>query len=303
VFDSCTDGSCHPGQPKFCDDFKVCTQDSCDPATGACLNQPASGPCSDGSFCTVGDTCDQGVCRPGTAPNCDDGNACTTDGCSASSGCFHTVLTGACDDGNPCTTGDRCLNGACKPTDPVGCVDGNLCTVDFCDRASGACVHEASSADCSDGNACTIDLCDAATGTCTGQEPLDCDDASDCTLDTCDPASGCHHEADLILCPQNVVDIALSFTSDTGKGSGTLIWSTTYEWSIGGFNVVAFNQQGVATRLNTDPIPCTACNTGAGVAYEFILGKHKSGRDLFVELLGSDGSVLGTFGPASKMAR
>lgn len=300
IGDHCTDGSCQPGQPRVCNDFNVCTEDHCDLATGNCVTRPVGGPCSDGNACTVDDTCVDGVCRPGAPPNCDDGNSCTTDGCATFAGCSHTIITGTCDDGNPCTTGHTCVNGTCRATDPVSCIDGNVCTIDFCDRATGSCIHDAASGDCSDGDACTVDRCDPATGDCLGHEPLNCDDSDACTLDACDPALGCTHPIDLETCSQEVVGIVLSFSSPLGRGSGTLSWSTTHEWSLGGFNVLVFNQQGQGVRINYVPIPCEACVTGQGAAYQFILPKHKSGKDVFVELLARDGSVLGTFGPAEK---
>jgi hypothetical protein len=159
-------------------------------------------------------------------------------------------------------------------------------------------VHETVGADCTDGDACTIDRCDPATGACLGREPVNCDDGVDCTRDACDPATGCTHE---FVCPQEVADIALSNSSPLGKGSGTLTWSTTFELSVGGFNILAIGPQGDSTGLNTVLIPCTECVTGAGASYVFVVPKHKSGKNIFVQLIGRDGSVLGTFGPAVKV--
>ncbi|HSP97153.1 MAG TPA: hypothetical protein VL049_07905 [Candidatus Dormibacteraeota bacterium] len=42
-----------------CDDGNVCTDDSCDPASGACVYTPAPGRvCNDGDVCTATDVCD-----------------------------------------------------------------------------------------------------------------------------------------------------------------------------------------------------------------------------------------------------
>lgn len=297
VGDRCMDGTCQSGQPKVCNDSNICTEDSCDTATGACVFRPIAGTCSDNNPCTTGDACVNGTCTPGAPANCDDGNQCTTDGCSTFSGCFHTVVTGSCNDGNPCTTGDSCQNGVCRPTAPVSCIDGNACTIDDCDRATGACVHETVGGDCDDGDACTIDSCDPATGSCLGREQRNCDDGVDCTIDACDPASGCTHQ---VTCPQEVVDIGLSNDNPLGHGSGTLTWGTTFEFSVLGFNILAVSPQGDSTRLNLALIPCTECVTGAGASYVFIVPKHKSGKNIFVQLIGRDGGVLGTFGPAAK---
>src|SRR5207249_10658913 len=77
-----------------CDDFNLCTGDSCDTTTGTCRHEPL---------------------------NCDDGNSCSTDACdndpdTARQGCFHVTLPDgtACDDGNSCTQADVCNAGQCS---------------------------------------------------------------------------------------------------------------------------------------------------------------------------------------------
>jgi subtilisin-like proprotein convertase family protein len=72
-------------------------------------------------------------------------------------------------------SGDPCVH------TPHNCDDGNPCTVDSCDPASG-CVHTPIS--CDDGQICTVDACDPATGLCT-HTGLSCDDGNACTADTC----------------------------------------------------------------------------------------------------------------------
>jgi len=68
-----------------CNDFNVCTDDSCNPA-GGCVN---------------------------TAVSCGDANACTDDLCDPASGCaFVSDNTNACSDGDSCSS-DACLSGAC----------------------------------------------------------------------------------------------------------------------------------------------------------------------------------------------
>jgi FOG: WD40-like repeat len=139
-----------------------------------------------------GDACAGGTCIPGDPVDCDDGNACTEDGCDASSGCTHGALTGVpCDDGSVCTEGDLCLDGQCLAGAPIDCGDGNPCTIDACDPTLG-CTHEASTDPCDDGDACTTgDVC--SDGACVG-EPIDCDDGNGCTEDTCNPFVGCKHD-------------------------------------------------------------------------------------------------------------
>jgi len=116
-------------------------------------------------------TCDN-LCSGSNAPDCDDGNPCTTDTCDSARGCVHTNNTAACDDGNACTTGDVCSAGVCKGGAAPSCNDANGCTTDTCDPARG-CVHTNNTAACDDGNACTTgDVCSA--GVCAGEPVSGC---------------------------------------------------------------------------------------------------------------------------------
>jgi len=223
--DTCQAGACMGSNPVICTASDQCHDvGTCDPATGQCSNPArANGyPCSDNNACTDTDTCQEGVCTPGTdivcdppdqcheagicnpttglceyatkqdGTSCNDGNACTqTDTCQ----------TGVCVGGNPitCPAADQCHEaGVCNPatgtcdylpkTDGTSCDDGNACTVSTC--VSGVCVA-GSQISCDDGNACTIDSCDPSVG-CL-HVPRVCDDSNACTRDTCDPATGCVH--------------------------------------------------------------------------------------------------------------
>jgi hypothetical protein len=44
--------------------------------------------------------------------------------------------------------------------------------------------------ECDDGNLCTLDVCEAATGLCS-HSAVDCNDGNPCTDDSCDPNIGC----------------------------------------------------------------------------------------------------------------
>ena len=69
------------------------------------------------------------------------------------------------------------------------CNDGNPCTADVCDVASGICKADGQSgAVCDDSNPCSInDVC--VVGQCLGN-PKPCDDGKACSNDACDPSSG-----------------------------------------------------------------------------------------------------------------
>jgi uncharacterized repeat protein (TIGR01451 family) len=59
--DTCGGGACNPGGPTVCNDGNPCTDDACNSATG-CYVTNNQNPCDDGIPCTVGDTCNAGVC-------------------------------------------------------------------------------------------------------------------------------------------------------------------------------------------------------------------------------------------------
>jgi hypothetical protein len=168
--DRCALGLCG-GVATVCDDGDPCTNDHCDASSGACVFEQApacacsvdedcpsagpcisrtcgaaglcvdtvlAGPCSDGSLCTQGDTCQAGVCVGGPV-DCADSDACTADGCDPATGCVHAPADGPpCDDQDPCTVADACVAGACVGA-PKSCDLGSECTVGQC--VAGACEY------------------------------------------------------------------------------------------------------------------------------------------------------------------
>ena len=215
--DICAAGKCTAGTAIICNDNKLCTDDLCDPATGACSYTPNAKTCDDGNACTSGDNCQSGQCVPGafTCPctptneaiNCNDKLQCTEDKCvvTASGGleCQNNALSGtACSDGDICTSGDSCAAGICKPTATVKCDDGNTCTADACNPNSG-CTYDAVSGGCDDGNLCTLnDLC--SQGICGAGTQKDCADGNVCSNDACQASSGmCTHTANSAGCSDN----------------------------------------------------------------------------------------------------
>jgi hypothetical protein len=223
--------NCQAGTPLDCDDQNLCTTDSCDPLTG-CANVPVECPageqcdpedgeckvppectvdaeCDDGFFCNGAETCDAGICQPGTPPDCDDGVVCTVDTCDEVNDiCVNTPDDAFCDDADVCNgieTCDPILD--CQAGTALDCDDQNLCTTDSCDPVAG-CVFTpvecpageqcdpadglckmppecTVDTDCDDGMFCNgAETCDA--GICQPGTPPDCDDGVVCTVDTCD---------------------------------------------------------------------------------------------------------------------
>ncbi len=174
------------GKDAACADA-VCNQD-----TGGCdvIAKNEGGPCNDQDVCTEGEVCANGACV-GQGDSCADTNPCTDDYCDPVLGCQHDYNTDACNDGNACTIGDACQGGSCVGGAPLPCGDGNDCTTDTCNTATG-CEHTPNLNPCNDGNACTTgDHC--ADGLCVGVGALDCDDENSCTNDFCDQADGCKY--------------------------------------------------------------------------------------------------------------
>jgi hypothetical protein len=96
-----------------------------------------------------------------------------------------------------------------------------------------------------------------------------------------------------------VLDIAISFSSDQGKGAGTVFWRTGIEHDLSGFNVVIHDNKGHRVQQNPVLIPCLACETDIGADYAYAVPKHRNGRDVFIEQVHLDGRI-DTFGPAER---
>ncbi len=173
----------------------------------------------------VTQTCEKPQCDPDDPTVCDDGNACTSDACSASGLCSNQPIAGCCTaddqcgDNNACTT-SACVNNQCQSqtvpgccTGDAECADADACTTDLC--AGNVCVHLPipgcgegceSNADCDDDNPCTENFC-AGTECVTVDLPgcciadSECGDTNPCTTDSCTdntcvnaPIPGCGDE-------------------------------------------------------------------------------------------------------------
>lgn len=188
VGDKCVAGKCESGEKLDCDDGNPCTDDSCDPKSG-CVHANNTVPCDDGNVCTTKDTCKDGVCVGGSLVDCDDKEQCTRDTCDPLKGCQYTPLTGSwCTDGDECTENDTCTSdGKCQPGPQKNCDDGNVCTIDKCEKTIGCVTKKLEDGTpCDDGNPCTLnDKC--TDGVCEG-EGVKCPPLSKgCMIGSCSP--------------------------------------------------------------------------------------------------------------------
>ncbi len=182
----CGNGSCEPDLDETClscpEDCGTCTKSS------GChmLDQPTCGGCScEQCVCDTYPYCcetqwdadcvaacafDCGGCdpEPGCTPSTDgtagcDGCECEACVCAEMPQCCDTLWDEACVLACQNDCGTDC--GLC--TSDVDCFDGDACTIDTCDTATGECHHEGAAmegccttdADCDDGDACTVDTC------------------------------------------------------------------------------------------------------------------------------------------------
>jgi hypothetical protein len=182
-----------PGNGASCPAPDAChTAGMCDPKTGACGQVPVADgtPCSDGNACNGVETCQAGVCTPGTPPACGGGgNGCTASVCDPVDGC----KTASAPDGTSCPLPNAtgvCSSGVCGTpacASGFGDCDGNAangCEQDLTSDLGncGAC-----------GNAC-VPACQAAVFTETWESGPDAwhsvdgnpialfSEASDCDL-------------------------------------------------------------------------------------------------------------------------
>jgi cysteine-rich repeat protein len=208
-----------------------------DAASGECQGELE---CDDGFFCNGIERCERGTCLPAARPPCADDVECTANLCDEDAdtclvqiddtrcamgqvcdpkvGCFLAVGCRDdedCDDGSVCNGGENCIQGTCRPGEPVVCDDALDCTTDTCDDAVGECRALPNHALCAPGELCSLregcqarppcdadvdcddglfcngpEVCEVESGNClAGAAPV-VDDGVPCTFDTCDESAG-----------------------------------------------------------------------------------------------------------------
>ncbi len=156
-----------------CNDGVPCTDDACDPATGACTFVPNNARCPAGQLCVQGEGCR--VVRCGSDEFCADGFFCN----------------GA----------ERCQNGTCVRGRPVECASSS-CQTNRCDETARNCVGswrdddgdgfgpiQCMGGDCDDNNRRVYP---GAREICTDGRDNDCDVLIDCDDSACNNAVTCN---------------------------------------------------------------------------------------------------------------
>ncbi|MBK6920297.1 MAG: hypothetical protein IPH07_23055 [Deltaproteobacteria bacterium] len=166
-------GTCQGGGnpcAAFVGDNDTDCSESCNEGTDSCTaNDPNGSSCNDSLFCTVTDTCTNGVCggtgNPCTANVGDNDSDCSESCNEVTNACTSNDPNGSsCNDGLFCTVTDTCTGGVCGGA-------GNPCTVNVGDNDT----------DCSES-------CNEVTNNCTSNDPngSHCNDGLFCTVtDTC----------------------------------------------------------------------------------------------------------------------
>ncbi|MCP4572183.1 MAG: hypothetical protein GY838_07485, partial [bacterium] len=143
--ETCNAGTCQNGTAVTCDDGVACTDDSCNEGTDSCEFTTNDANCANGLYCDGDETCDAVLgCQAGTAPNCDDGVACTGDSCNeGSDSCDSTPSHALCDNGLFCDGAETCdpVLSCQAGSDP--CSGSQTCDEegDVC-VGTGGCLHE-----------------------------------------------------------------------------------------------------------------------------------------------------------------
>ena len=206
---SCSDGAC-TGSPRSCSSASdQCNEGVCNEDENTCEPLPVSDgtECDNGLYCTINDTCEEGVCTAG-----DDRSCSAADGACREGECDeeNNTCTGdplpdgsSCDDGLYCTVNTTCSDGECVDSQPRDCSgEGDQCNAGICDEDNNTCTSEpvADNTPCDDGSFCTVDnVCQQ--GSCVG-ESRDCSGLDD----QCNEGSCSESQESCVAVPANSGD-------------------------------------------------------------------------------------------------
>lgn len=177
IGERCVDGECVHGSTRSCAELvSACHVGKCNETTG-CHPEPLPNgwSCEDGSFCTIGEWCEDGECVGGSAQDCSGaGGACRQAYCDeARDLClWEPDDSMACDDGNYCTVDDACDGGACVGAAVDCSYATNDCNFGYCSETLlGGCaqapINELGTCDtnCIAGGTCQAGVCEGGTPT------------------------------------------------------------------------------------------------------------------------------------------
>ncbi|MBA2663625.1 MAG: hypothetical protein H0U74_15150 [Bradymonadaceae bacterium] len=234
----CSDGQCIVvGEAIDCSHLDgPCRIGLCSDKSGDCIFAvlPDETACDDDNFCSVGGTCQAGICQ-GQARDCSEADDDCNEGvCDEdANACVPAPKTDGiiCDDELSCTTASTCQAGQCQGT-AIDCSSmADQCNDATCDESSGGCVlvPKANNTSCEDGLYCTTSdtcqaglcvggalrsctaaggscrsgVCDESTRSCTGAPVTDgtpCDDGLYCTTASSCAAGECTQPTTLRNC-------------------------------------------------------------------------------------------------------
>ena len=267
------------------------TLDGC----GGCTSDPQ---CDDGLFCNGTEICSGGSCQAGSAPNCNDGVACTVDSCNeVTDSCDHAPNDAACDDGLYCNGEEVCSAASgCLPGAPADCDDGVACTDDSCNEGTDSCDNVANNANCDDGLFCNgAEACSPTLGCQAGSDPCGgggCDEGTDTCLGSTDPwINELHYD-----------------NSGSDKNEGIEVAGPA-DTNLSGWQLVAYNGSGGGSYATVN-LSGTLANQQAGYGTKwFSLSGLQNGSPDGIALVDPQGEVVeflsyeGTFtasnGPAA----
>lgn len=296
---------------------------------GGCSVDPD---CDDGLSCNGAETCVGGTCQAGTAVNCNDGVACTTDACTEPGGtCSNTPNNAACSDGLACNGAETCsATLGCQAGTAVSCNDGVACTTDACTEPGGTCSYTPNNAACSDGLFCNgNETCNATLGCQAGTDPcpgLTCDETNDVCIGgaevwisfiaaTAVPVVGTAENEDIVARNESSGTWSLIFDgSDVGLSGfvidgmarlsdGSILLSFTVSGSVAG---MTGGPGGSTTLDDSDIVRFVPTSLGATTAGSFVfyfdgsdVGLTTDNEDVDAITVTSTGqlvvSTLGTF--------
>lgn len=162
----CFAGSCHTRPPPDCDDFNMCTIDTCDYDLQQCRHTPTGNiTCQNNDLCASLARCDgKGHCLTVHSLTCGPSTPCRHSlGCNPKTGaCLYDFV----EDGRECNEPDNlcatkavCNQGVCNVIENVTCDRGCECdSADTCDMMVGRCVEPTicNYDKCTDRDLCTL---------------------------------------------------------------------------------------------------------------------------------------------------